>query len=297
MLDIKGLHFRAAFFQAVRSFFDDSGFLEVDTPIRQPLVIPEQNISHIPSSSHFLQSSPELYMKRLLATSGCEQIYQVCRCFRHGERGRLHLEEFVMLEWYRNDADYMDLMRDCEGLIRFLCTNLNNHSFPQDVEQDWQYLTVADAFTEYSSMSVNEALQKDCFDELLVEDVEPQLGKECPTFLYDYPIELASLARQKTAQPELAERFELYVAGVELANGFSELTNPEIQRMRFQDEYIAMGLKDGEQKKMPQKFLNSLNQLDEAAGIALGLDRLLMLFMGKDRLQEVVSFSPEELDI
>lgn len=297
MLDIKGLHFRAAFFQAVRSFFYDRGFLEVDTPIRQPLVIPEQNISHIPSGSHFLQSSPELYMKRLLATSMSEQIYQICRCFRHGERGRLHLEEFMMLEWYRKDADYKTLMHDCEGLIRFLCANLTKHNFPQDVEQVWEYLTVADAFTKYSSMSASEALQRDCFDELLVEDVEPQLGKECPTFLYDYPIELASLARQKAERPDLAERFELYVAGVELANGFSELTNSHVQRMRFQDEFTAMGLKDSEDTKMPEKFLESLEQLDEAAGIAMGLDRLLMLFMGKDCLQEVVSFVPEELDM
>jgi len=297
VLDAKGLYFRAAFFQAVRSFFDNLGFLEVDTPIRQPLVIPEQNISHIPSNGFFLQSSPELYMKRLLATSGCDQIYQICHCFRQGELGRLHLEEFVMLEWYRKDADYRDLMRDCEGIIRFLCKNLKNHSFPQDVEQDWQYLTVDEAFSRYSSFSAGEALQRDSFDVSLVEDVEPQLGKECPTFLYDYPLELASLARQKAEQPEIAERFELYVAGVELANGFSELTNPEIQQIRFQEEYTAMGLKDEEQAKMPEKFLKSLGRLDEAAGIAMGLDRLLMLFMGKGNLREAVSFSPEELDM
>jgi len=297
MLDIEGLHFRAAFFQAVRSFFDGHGFLEVDTPIRQPLVIPEQNISHIPSNGHFLQSSPELYMKRLLATGGCEQIYQICHCFRQGELGRLHLEEFVMLEWYRKDADYIDLMRDCEGVIRFLCENLKNHSFPQDVEQEWQYLTVDEAFSRYSSLSASEALQRDCFDELLVEDVEPQLGKECPAFLYEYTHELASLARKKKEQTELAERFELYVDGVELANGFSELTDPEIQQTRFKEEYTAMGLKGDTQKKMPEKFLKSLGKLDEAAGIAMGLDRLLMLFMGKENLRETVSFSPEELDI
>ena len=118
MLDQKRLHLRAAFFQAIRSFFQNQGFLEVDTPIRQPLVIPEQNIVHVPSKTHFLQSSPELYMKRLLA-SGCDKIFQICRCFRYGERGRLHLEEFVMLEWYRQDADYDDLMSDCEKLFLF----------------------------------------------------------------------------------------------------------------------------------------------------------------------------------
>ena len=269
----------------------------MDTPIRQPLVIPEQNISHIPSSTHFLQSSPELYMKRLLATGGCEQIYQVCHCFRHGERGRLHLEEFVMLEWYRKDADYRDLMRDCEALLCFLCTHLEGHSFPANVEEPWEYLSVADAFSRYSSMSVGDALREDCFDELLVEDVEPHLGCERPTFLYDYPIELASLARQNKENPELAERFELYVAGVELANGFSELTDQQMQRKRFQDEYAAMGVHDGVKQKMPENFLTALSQLDTAAGIAMGLDRLLLLLMGKIHLREIVSFSPEEYDI
>ncbi len=294
MLDIKGLHSRAAFFRAVRSFFDSHAFLEVDTPIRQPLVIPEQNISHIPSSGSFLQSSPELYMKRLLAISGCEQIYQVCRCFRHGERGRLHLEEFVMLEWYRNKADYKDLMHDCERLIRFLCVTLGGHSFPLDTEQSWEYLTVAEAFTRYSSMTATEALQKDCFDELLVEDVEPHLGKRCPTFLYDYPLELASLARQKVEEPGLAERFELYITGVEIANGFSELTDSQVQRERFCAEYSAMG---SEHNRMPEQFLTSLSQLDEAAGIAMGLDRLFLLFTSCCNLQEIVPFSPEELDM
>lgn len=295
MLDVKRLQLRAAFFQAVRSFFDGQRFLEVDTPIRQPLVIPEQNISHIPSSDHFLQSSPELYMKRLLA-GGCEQIYQICRCFRHGERGRLHLEEFVMLEWYRRDADYKDLMRDCEALIQFLHTALPDHHFPFAAAQACEYLTVEEAFARYSSMSVQKALAQDLFDQLLVEDIEPYLGKNCPTFLYDYPLELASLARQKEEQPEVAERFELYVSGVELANGFSELTDPEIQRSRFKEEYAKMGTLQNSQAKMPEKFLVSLAQLDQAAGIAVGLDRLFMLFLGEDRLDTVISFVPGELD-
>lgn len=296
MLSIKRLHSRAAFFQAVRSFFASRSFLEVDTPIRQPLVIPEQNISHIPSSTHFLQSSPELYMKRLLA-GGCERIYQICRCFRHGERGRLHLEEFVMLEWYRLDADYRDLMRDCEALLRFLVGEMDEHRFPLDVLQPWEYLAVEEAFARYSSLSAQEALDRDLFDQLLVEEVEPQLGKERPTFLYDYPLALASLARQKADQPEVAERFELYVAGVELANGFSELTDPVIQRRRFREEYAHGDSGNGAAQKMPEKFLHSLERIDQAAGIAMGLDRLFMLFQGEEDVQEVVSFRPEELDM
>jgi lysyl-tRNA synthetase class 2 len=296
MLDQKKLHLRAVFFQAIRSFFQEQGFLEVDTPIRQPLVIPEQNIVPVPSGSHFLQSSPELYMKRLLA-SGCEQIFQICRCFRYGERGRLHLEEFVMLEWYRLDADYTDLMEDCEKLLAFLCLEMTDCGFPVRLALPWQRLTVEEAFQQYSSISARQALEQDQFDQLLVEDVEPNLGKERPTFLYDYPVELASLACQKPDQPDVAERFELYVSGVELANGFSELTDPDLQRSRFEEEYAKMGVLPNGQRKMPELFLKDLGQIERAAGIAMGLDRLLMLLLGQDCIDDAVTFAPDELDM
>ncbi len=293
MIPTAGLHNRAAFFQAIRAYFTGKHFLEVDTPVRQPLVIPEQNIVHIPSGKAFLQSSPELYMKRLLAGSTASDIFQICRCFRQGERGRLHLEEFVMLEWYRRDADYKDLMADCEELLRFLFLQLKGHSFPVSVADSWQYLTVADAFVKYCSSTVEEALEQDRFDIALVEEVEPHLGQNKPTFLYDYPCKLASLARCKKEDPEIAERFELYVEGVELANGFSELTDPTIQRKRFADEYGEMG---SAEHPMPERFLAALDQLQEVAGIAMGLDRLFMLFMGEKEISEVVTFHPEEYD-
>ncbi|MCF8056629.1 MAG: EF-P lysine aminoacylase GenX [Desulfocapsa sp.] len=292
MLDQKGLHLRAAFFQAIRFFFQEQGFLEVDTPIRQPLVIPEQNILPIPSGTHFLQASPELYMKRLLA-AGCEQIFQICHCFRSGERGRLHLEEFVMLEWYRLDADYMDLMEDCEKLFAYLRSAMTGCTFPVQLDLPWQRLTVEDAFQQYCSVSARKALEQDQFDQLLVENVEPNLGQGKPTFLYDYPLELASLARPKPGQSNAAERFELYVSGVELANGFSELTDPVLQRSRFEEEYAKMG---SDNRKMPEQFLEDLGSIDQAAGIAMGLDRLFMLLLGKDNLEDIVTFSVDDLD-
>jgi elongation factor P--(R)-beta-lysine ligase len=296
MLDQKGLHLRAAFFQAIRSFFQEQGFLEVDTPIRQPLIIPEQNIVPVPSGTHFLQSSPELYMKRILA-SGCERIFQICRCFRYGERGRLHLEEFVMLEWYRLDADYTDLMLDCEKLFDFLDSSLVDCSFPVSLHEPWEKVTVEQAFHKYCSISPARAMHQDRFDLLLVEEIEPHLGRQSPTFLYDYPLELASLARPKVGQPEVAERFELYMEGIELANGFSELTDPVQQRSRFEDEYEKIGANDERQKKMPELFLQDLGRIDQAAGIAMGLDRLFMLLVGHDSLDEVVTFTPDDLDI
>lgn len=295
MLDQKGLQLRAAFFRAIRLFFQENGFLEVDTPIRQPLLIPEQNIIPIPSGTHFLQSSPELYMKRLLA-AGCERIFQICHCFRQGERGRLHLEEFVMLEWYRLDADYGDLMQDCENLFAFLARELSPCVFPVRLDLGWQRLTVQEAFARYCPVSAADALAEDMFDQYLVEYVEPQLGLKTPAFLYDYPLELASLARPKPGQPEVAERFELYVSGVELANGFSELTDPDLQRRRFEEEYVKMGNERGRQGKMPERFLEDLGKIGPAAGIAMGLDRLFMLFLGRETVDEAVSFAPGELD-
>ena len=294
MLDMEGLQLRAAFFRAIRRFFEELGFLEVDTPIRQPLLIPELNIVPISSGTHFLQSSPELYMKRLLAV-GCERIFQICHCFRQGERGRLHLEEFVMLEWYRLGADYDALMRDCEGLFEMLSRELSG-AFPVPLNPGWERLTVADAFARYSPLSAAEALEKDMFDQLLVEQVEPRLGQSRPTFLCDYPLELASLARQKPGQPEVAERFELYISGIELANGFSELTDSELQRKRFQEEYAKMDNERARQAKMPERFLEDLGMVGQAAGIALGLDRLFMLFLGKKKLDDAVSFAPGDLD-
>ncbi|HIQ37160.1 MAG TPA: EF-P lysine aminoacylase GenX [Desulfocapsa sulfexigens] len=296
MLDQKRLHLRAAFFQVIRSFFQEQGFLEVDTPIRQPLIIPEQNIVPVPSGTHFLQSSPELYMKRLLA-SGCEQIFQICRCFRYGERGRLHLEEFVMLEWYRLDADYTELMEDCQKLFQCVHSELADCRFPVSLHEPWEKMTVEQAFQKYCSISPSDALEQDTFDLLLVEEIEPHLGKQTPAILYDYPLELASLARPKADNPAFAERFELYVAGIEIANGFSELTDPVQQRSRFEEEYAKMDPSHKRQKKMPELFLQDLGKIDEAAGIAMGLDRLFMLFIGKDSLDHAVPFSPEELDM
>jgi len=296
VLDQKRLHLRAAFFQAIRIFFQNQGFLEVDTPIRQPLVIPEQNIVHVPSGTHFLQSSPELYMKRLLA-SGCDKIFQICRCFRYGERGRLHLEEFVMLEWYRLDADYGDLMSDCEKLFQFIEEESVGFEFPVSPHGAWEHITVEQAFQKYCSVSATQALQEDRFDLLLVENIEPYLGQNSPTFLYDYPLQLASLARPKASHPEVAERFELYMAGIELANGFSELTDSVQQRDRFEDEYTQMGVWGKGQGRMPEFFLRDLDKIDTAAGISMGLDRLFMLLSGQDTLNAAVTFSPDELDM
>lgn len=298
MLNRTGLYQRSILFRLLRTFFYDRGFLEVDTPLRQPVVIPENTITPVDADGWFLQTSPELCMKRLLA-AGSGNIFQICPCFRKEESGRLHLEEFTLLEWYRLDADYHDLMDDCRELFGFLQAHFPvSADVPEaalkqiDFSGDWQRLSVAEAFEQFSPVSLSEALSTDRFDEVLVEFVEPMLGVGRPAFLCDYPLELGTLAKRSESNPEIVERFELYVEGIEFANGFSELTDVVEQRKRFEHEIELIRKSGGRVMKMPERFLADLKNLGRAAGIALGVDRLFMLLSGKKHISETVSFHP-----
>lgn len=302
MLDLEGLHLRAALFRSIRNFFAGQQFLEVDTPVRQPVMIPESNIEPIPAESWFLQTSPEQCMKRLMA-QGAERIFQLTPCFRKGESGRKHLEEFIMLEWYRAGSDYLGLMDDCQDLVRYVTDDLLAQKKFQailvksclqemDLHQQWPRMSVTEAFETFCSMSAGEALAQNLFDEMMVEYIEPELGTRCPVFLYDYPVQCGSLARRKEGDPAVVERFEMYINGMELANGFSELTDVEEQRLRFEKEKTGIKAMSGRDVQMPERFLEDLALIDSAAGIALGVDRLLMLIMSRDLIDDVVSFSP-----
>ncbi|OGR00560.1 MAG: EF-P lysine aminoacylase GenX [Deltaproteobacteria bacterium RIFOXYD12_FULL_55_16] len=300
MVPLHGLQLRAVLIQALRGFFIDRGYLEVETPIRIPAPAPEAHIEPLASEAWFLQTSPELCMKRLLA-AGLPKIFQLCKCFRKGERGDRHLPEFTMLEWYAAQSDYRDLMRDCEALLRHLAVAMGKAGGLEwqgcriDLAQKWERLTVAEAFRRYAPCPVEEALAQDQFDQMLVEYVEPHLGMTTPTFLCDYPAELGALARLSPADSTVAERFELYVAGLELANGFSELIDPVEQRDRFMAEQEAVRRQGRTPAPMPGPFLEALKTMPPAAGIALGIDRLVMLFAGADSLEQVVAFIPEGL--
>jgi lysyl-tRNA synthetase class 2 len=300
MIDASGLQLRAVFIQALRSFFIERGYLEVDTPLRIPAPAPELHIQPLTSEEWYLQTSPELCMKRLLA-AGIPKIFQICKCFRKGERGNRHLPEFTMLEWYCAGQDYRDLMVECEALVRFVAQALGLDLLLSvggrqiNLAGSWERLSVGEAFARYGPRSMAESLAGDMFDEDMVVHVEPHLGLDCPTFLYDYPAQLGALARVKKSDPSLAERFELYINGLELANGFSELTDPKEQRRRFekdQEDILAGG---GEPGPMPESFLQDLVNMPDAAGIALGVDRLAMIFADADDIGSVVSFMPEEL--
>ncbi|MBN1141812.1 MAG: EF-P lysine aminoacylase GenX [Deltaproteobacteria bacterium] len=287
---------RARILQRIRAFFVERDFLEVETPQRLPANAPETHIVPVPSGDWCLHSSPELCMKRLLA-AGFEKLFQICHCWRGEERGSRHLSEFTMLEWYRVSADYRQLMEDCQQLLgRLAAKNTIGYQGRElDLSPPWERLTVAAAFRHHAPCSVTEALAADRFDELMALEIEPRLGVEKPVFLCDFPLEKAALARAKPDDPDCAERFELYLLGMELANGFSELTDPVEQRRRFAAEETARRDAGQTPYPLPEKFLTELPAMPDAAGIALGIDRLVMLLTDAAAIDEVVAFTPELL--
>jgi lysyl-tRNA synthetase class 2 len=299
MVNISLLWRRAAVIQAVRRFFLEHAYLEVETPLRLPCLIPEAYIEPEQASGWYLQTSPEICMKRLLC-AGLPRLFQICKCFRRHERGARHLPEFTMLEWYRVEADYTDLMAECEALFAFLAAELQQQEAVVGegrvgLAAPWERITVAESFQRFSPISLAEAMARGIYDETFIQHVEPRLGWEHPCLLHDYPAAMGALARLRPDNPGVAERFELYVGGLELANAFSELTDADEQRARLltdQDLIRAQGREPG---PMPERFLADLASMPQAAGIALGLDRLVMLFTGARSIDQVVTFTPESL--
>ncbi len=287
---------RAQIIQTIRSFFVERGYLEVETPHRIPANAPEPHIDAVASGACALHTSPELAMKRMLA-AGYEQLFQICRVWRDGERGQFHLPEFTLLEWYRTGIDYNALMNECMELLFVLVPEgkLSRAGRSIELRMPWQKLTLAEAFAGYATMDLHQALATDRFEEILTSEVEPQLGKERPTFLTEYPRSLAALARTKPGEPEIAERFELYIDGLELANAFSELTDPQEQRHRFEEDEACRRRAGKRAYPLPEKFLEELCRMPESAGIAFGLDRLVMLLTDASEIDQVVAFSPDEL--
>ena len=239
-------------------------------------------------------------MKRLLA-AGCARIFQICHCFRAGERGRRHLPELTMLEWYAVGNEYRDLMDDCQRLLPAMARDLGRDGtlVYQGAEVDlcppWERLTVAEAFARHASVSAEKALDEGRFDEIMGLEIEPHLGFGRPVFLTDYPAPCAALARLRPDNPSVAERFELYIAGLELCNGFSELVDPAEQRRRFAAETDARRRAGKAVYPVAEPFLSDLARMPPSAGNALGLDRLVMLFADAPSIDEVVAFTPETL--
>ncbi len=291
---------RSRVLRSLRSFFDARDFLEVETPLRIPANAPEEHIDPCGSGDSYLQTSPEMCMKRLLCR-GYRRIYQISHCWRSGERGSRHVPEFTMLEWYRAESDYTDLMKDCEELLAHVaheCLGLSGITYgTQDITlvEGCERITVGEAFRQWSDLPLSDAVAGGSFDEIMVDRIEPELIQSRPVLLVDYPIQMAALARSKPANPAVAERFELYAGGLELANGFSELTDPSEQRRRFHEANLVRQSHGRPALPLPEPFLRELSGMPPAAGIALGVDRLVMLLGGATCIDEVLAFTPEDL--
>ena len=296
----KALQQRARLIQAMRRFFIEQGYLEVETPHRIPAPAPESHIDAVVSGPWFLHTSPELCMKRMLA-AGYERIFQICRCWREGERGSKHIPEFTLLEWYRSGCDYLGLMEECEELIQTIASAIGlgkkfiYREHEVDLAKPWEKISVEEAFRCYSQISMAKALERNLFDEIMVRDIEPRLGIGKPTFIYDYPAQRRAMARLKQEDQAVSERFELYIGGLELANAFSELINAEEQRSHFLQENANRKSLGKPTYSIPEKFLTELDNMSPSAGIALGVDRLVMVLLNIATIDEVVSFTPEEL--
>ncbi len=299
---------RAALLAQLRIFFAQRHILEVETPQLMSACAPEPSIepfiTHYQGSTQqtlYLQSSPELAMKRLLS-AGSGAIYQISRAFRDGESGRLHNPEFTLLEWYRPGFNHHQLMHEVEALLRLTLGHTSA-----------EYLSYIEAFERYAKlhplqaslselhqrvctwMSENSAhnLTRDaCLQLIMNQQIEPHLGQTQATFIYDYPASQAALARRHTDNPALAARFEVYVQGVELANGFHELTDAHEQRQRFNDELNQRQQQNRHQPPLDERFLAALQAgMPDCAGVALGIDRLLLLQTQAQSLDEILAFS------
>lgn len=296
----RNLRLRAETLQAIRAFFAGQDYLEVETPIRVPAPAPEDHIDAEPSGEWFLQTSPELYMKRLLAAD-FPRIFQICRCFRRKERGARHLSEFTMLEWYTAQEDYLGMMRQTEALIRSAARStvgseaVSYQGTTIDLAPPWERLPVEAAFDTYATVSMKTALRQGRFDDVIGLEIEPNLPKKRPIILYDYPAAAGALARLKASAPGFAERFELYIGGLEICNAFTELNDPTEQRHRFTETQRRRRHAGKTVYPMPDRFLEALDKMPPATGNALGIDRLVMLFADSASIDAVTAFVPEEL--
>jgi len=273
---------RARVLQGIRRFFAERDFLEVETPVHVAAPAQETHIDAEPTESGYLRTSPELHMKRMLA-AGYERIYQLGPCFRRGERGALHHPEFCMLEWYRAGTDYLGILEDTRALLV---------SLDSVFDVVWKRVTVEQAFAQWAGWNPVETYDADRFDLDLVERVEPALAQFSePVILTDYPAEAGALARLKPGDTRVAERWELYWKGVELANAYSELTDAVEQDRRFEQAAQERTRLGKPVYPLDQDFMDALRAgLPPCGGIALGVDRLAMTLFNATSLSALLPF-------
>lgn len=318
---------RNLYTQKIRDFFNSKNFLEVETPIMTPIPGMEPHLSPFhttfsaPNTKHkalYLNTSPELQMKKLLG-QGLKKIYQLTKVFRNGEiNGPLHNAEFTMLEWYRQNANYNDLMKDCENLIASLITkpSITFQNKTISLPPPWKRISAHELFLQHCNIDLlkNKTFKKfrttaeeksydtngctdwdDVYFKIFLNHIEPNLPND-PVFIYDYPSSQAALAKKKATNPFFAERFELYIGKIELANAFSELIDSKEQRSRLIKEQKLRKKLKKPIFDIDEEFLKSLESISNpAAGIALGVDRLLMILLNKPSIEDVILFPLNKL--
>ena len=324
------LRFRSEVTHAIRGFFEERGYLEVDTPIALLAPPPEVHIDPVEttinsprgSETRYLQTSPELPMKRLLS-GGSGPIFQIASVFRDSDESQRHRSEFRLLEWYNQPFPWQTMLDETEALLRHCAQRIRGDETLQlgpqliSIEKRFPRIEVADACRDYLAFELLEHLEPnslqglfkargwhfaadDSWDELFhrlwVGYVEPQLNADHPVyFLTHYPAPLAALARRASDDPRVAERAECVVGGLELSNGFGELNNPKEQRRRFEQDRQARAKLGKKNPPLDEVFLNSVDKLEEAYGNALGVERLMMLLCGARDIQDVLPFEPSTL--
>ncbi len=306
---IENLRMRANFIAQIRSFFARKGVMEVETPLLGKAAATDPFLHILPvrlsctEQTYFLQTSPEFSMKRLLA-AGSGPIYQLCKAFRDDESGRLHNPEFTLLEWYQPAFDHHALMDEMDELLQLLVNTppakrlsygsvfmetlaLNPHAATLE-----ELKNCAQQHSIEWHVAPTDLLVDDWLDILMTHCIEPKLGFDAPTLVYDYPASKAALAKVREGVIPVAERFELFWQGVELANGYHELTDPAIQQLRFKEDNKKRKSYGYPLIPVDTELVSALQEgLPDSAGVALGIDRLLMLKLGEKNIREVISFT------
>ena len=316
---------RAEIVKSLREFFDKNGYVEVETPALQvspglePFLRAMETSLTEPNGDQFtlyLHSSPEFAMKKLLS-AGMKRIFQICNVYRDGERSRIHHPEFTMLEWYKVGADWRSIAEEAIELIRAVCgSSARQGDHICDLLAVWEFMSVPEAFERFAKIDILETMSSplepdtdalrcaadgigirtaasdgwdDVFFRIFLEKVEPNLGITVPTILHSYPASMAALSKISPTDYRLSERFEIFICGMELANGYEELTDGLEQRTRFADTLKQRRLRGLPIYPIDEDFILALESgIPDCAGIALGLDRLVMLATGADMIAEVL---------
>jgi elongation factor P--(R)-beta-lysine ligase len=305
------LEARGRILRAVRAWFEAEGFLEVETPARVRSPGQEVHLDAIAAGDgHWLITSPEYHLKRLVA-AGLPRVVEIGRCWRDHESGPHHATEFTMVEWYRAGAPLETLAADCEALIGVALRAAEREPSAVGLGAPFARTTVRELFQRHARLDLrgdedaaelrdqaraagvalgSAVAWDDIFYQVFLDRIEPALATAGPTFVFDWPAPLAALARPKPEDPRLCERFELYAGGLELANAFGELTDPVEQRRRFEAEARLRSARGKAVYPIDEALLAALPQMPPTAGIALGLDRLVMLTLGLSDIRQVQAF-------